>query len=324
MNAIIGLGQLLQNTPLSTSQRSYIEKINSASQSLLGLLNDILDHSKIEAGKMSVERTEFDLNAVLDNLSAVTHSRALEKTLELRFEVPAELPMRLLGDPLRLGQVLLNLVSNAIKFSQQGVVVLRISEISRLGQDIQLCFEVEDEGIGMSREQLDRLFESFAQGDASTTRRYGGTGLGLAISRNLIRLMGGEIDVRSTPGRGSSFRFEIGCGLPLEPQPRFDLPRDLYGLKVLVVEDNSQTLAMTSGWLTTFGCQVTAVDSGLAALERLSVDTDATVLVVLDWRMPVLDGLETARRIRQLPLSQQPALMMTTAYLSDEDRKSVV
>ena len=318
MNAIIGLGQLLQNTPLSPSQRSYIEKINSASQSLLGLLNDILDHSKIEAGKLNVERTEFDLNAVLDNLSAVTHSRALEKDLELRFEVPAELPMRLLGDPLRLGQVLLNLVSNAIKFSEHGVVVLRIDEVSRIGESLQLAFEVSDEGIGMDAEQVARLFESFSQGDASTTRRYGGTGLGLSISRNLIRLMGGEISVHSEPGKGSTFRFEIRCGLPLEPQPRCDLPRDLYGLPVLLVEDNPQTLAATEAWLTAFGCHVTAAHGGLQALETLASQEHSFALVVLDWRMPDLNGIETARRIRQLPLATQPALLMATAYLSDE------
>ncbi|MES2884714.1 MAG: PAS domain-containing protein [Pseudomonadota bacterium] len=318
MNAIIGLGQLLQATPLSPHQRSYLDKINTASQSLLGILNDILDHSKIEAGKMSLERTEFDLNGVLDNLAAVTHLKAIEKDLELRFEVPVDLPMRLLGDPLRLGQVLLNLASNAIKFSERGTVVVRLSEVTRADGELRLAFEVSDEGIGLSPQQIEGLFQSFAQGDASTTRKYGGTGLGLSIARNLIRLMGGDIEVRSRLGVGSVFRFEACVGLPLTPQPRYELPRDLQGLHALVVDDNAETLAVTEGWLAAFGLVVSSADGGMAALQVLGEAEQPFSLVVLDWRMPGLDGVETAERIRQLPLAPQPALMMSTAYVNDE------
>ncbi|MES2683931.1 MAG: PAS domain-containing protein [Pseudomonadota bacterium] len=318
MNAIIGLGQLLQQTPLTGSQRSYLDKINTASQSLLAILNDILDHSKIEAGKMSLERTEFDLNTVLDNLSAVTHLKAAEKNLELRFEVPPGLPMRVLGDPLRLGQILLNLTSNAIKFSERGTVVVRLGEVARSDSELRLAIEVCDEGIGLSQAQIEGLFQSFAQADASTTRKYGGTGLGLSIARNLIRLMDGDIEVRSALGAGSVFRFEASLGLSLVPQPRYDLPRDLYGLHALIVDDNIETCTATEGWLRAFGFEVIQVDSGLAALQTLSRMPAKFALVVLDWRMPGLNGLETAERIRKLPLQPQPALMMSTAYVNEE------
>ena len=318
MNAIIGLGQLMQQTVLTSAQRGYLDKINTASQSLLSILNDILDHSKIEAGKMSLERTEFDLNTVLDGLSAVTHLKAVEKDLELRFEVPTNLPMRLVGDPLRLGQVLLNLTSNAIKFSERGTVVVSVAEVARSDNKLRLAFQVSDQGIGLSAAQIDNLFQSFAQGDASTTRKYGGTGLGLSIARNLIRLMEGDIQVQSAPGVGSTFRFEIAVEVSDEPQPHYGLPRDLYGLKALVVDDNSETRAAIEGWLQAFGCEVAGVESGLAALERLQNDGGGYALVVLDWRMPDLNGVETATRIRALPLTTQPALLMATAYVNEE------
>ena len=317
MNAIIGLGQLLQQTTLTPHQRGYLEKINSASQALLGILNDVLDLSKIEAGKMSLERVEFDLNAVLDSLSALTHLKAAEKELELGFDVPPGLPMRLLGDPLRLGQVLLNLTSNAVKFSEQGTVTVQVREVDRQGNTIRLAFEVRDQGIGLSQEQIAGLFQSFVQADASTTRKYGGTGLGLAISQNLIQLMGGTITVESAIGKGSAFRFEASFELASHPQPRYDLPRDVYGLRALVVEDHADTRAVLEAWLQAFGFVVHGVDSGAAALELLSSGQEPYVLVLLDWRMPEMTGIELAERIHRLSLAQPPALMMATAYISD-------
>ncbi len=320
MNAIIGLGQLLQKTPLSHHQRTYLDKINTASQSLLAILNDILDHSKIEAGKMSLERLEFDLNTVLDNLSAVTYLRAAEKNLELRFELPPGLPMRLLGDSLRLGQVLLNLTSNAIKFSHQGAVVVRVSEIAREGTELSLAFSVSDQGIGLSAEQIDGVFQSFSQGDASTTRNYGGTGLGLSISRKLIRLMGGDITVESTLGVGSVFRFEVSMGLPVVAQSKFELPRDLHGLPALVIEDNPETRAVTEDWLRAFGFTVTGAESGRAGLQLIEVQASGHApyaLVVLDWRMQGMNGVDIAERIRHLPLDNQPAVLMTTADINE-------
>jgi len=247
----------------------------------------------------------------------MTHLKAAEKELELRFEVPTTLPMRLMGDPLRLGQVLLNLTSNAIKFSERGQVVVRVSEGSRDATGLRLVFEVIDEGIGLTPDQIDRLFNSFAQGDASTTRKYGGTGLGLSISRNLVRLMDGEISVVSAPGHGSTFRFDALVGLPPEPQPRYDLPRDLFGLHALVVDDNVATCSAMAGWLAAFGFTVSEAQSGEAALQQIQSGEHPFALVVLDWRMPDLNGAEVAERIRALPLPQQPAVLMASAYVNE-------
>ena len=318
MNAIIGLGQLLTQTTLSEHQRGHLEKINTASQSLLGILNDILDLSKIEAGKMTLERTEFDLSNVFDDLSAVTHLKAIEKNIELRFEVQPGTPLRLLGDPLRLGQVLLNLTSNAIKFSDAGEVVVRVREHSRDAGELRLCFEVSDQGIGLAPEQIARLFDSFAQGDASTTRKYGGTGLGLSISRNLIRLMGGEIEVQSTLGEGSVFRFEASVGLPIEPQQQYSLPTALRGLRALVIDDQPQARKLTQDWLDAFGLKATGVADCHEGLAVIAAAELPFALVIFDRMMPGLDGFETARRICALPLQTQPALMMATRFVNDE------
>ena len=326
MNAIIGLGQLLEQTTLTGTQRGYLDKINAASQSLLGILNDILDHSKIEAGKMGLERIEFDLNSVLDQLSAVTHVKAIEKGIELRFELPPGLPMQLVGDPMRLGQVLLNLTSNAIKFSERGTVLLRIYELgqhddaTQLGFDdvVQLGFEVSDQGIGLSQAQIDGLFQSFAQADASTTRKYGGTGLGLSIARNLIRLMDGDIAVESTPGQGSVFRFDACFRRPETPQPSYKLPDALQGLKTLVVDHDEQNRANIERWLTAFGCTVTGVEGGLLAIQQLQQAEPTFGLVVLESRTPGLNGLETAEQIRNLSLTAQPALLMAARYVDEE------
>ena len=319
MNAIIGLGQLALVSGLSPRQRDYVAKILSASQSLLGIINDILDLSKIEAGKMSLERTEFDLNHVLDNLAGLMNLRAAEKHLELCFELPPGLPTRLLGDPLRLGQVLTNLTGNAVKFSDSGDIRLRISEVGREERGLRLRFEVIDQGIGLSPEQIRGLFESFAQGDASTTRKYGGTGLGLSISRNLVRLMGGEISVESVPGQGSCFRFDAVMELPEAPQPRYDLPRDLYGLRVLVVDDNTMSREVLVGWLNAFGCATEGAASGGDALALLAqAGNQPYALAFIDWHMPDLNGIETVRRLRQLALPTPPAVVICSAFASEE------
>ena len=318
MNAIIGLGQLLMSTELSAPQRGHLEKMNTASQSLLGILNDILDLSKIEAGKMILERTEFDLSSVLDNLSAVTHLKAIEKNLDLRFEVMPGTPLRLLGDPLRLGQVLLNLTSNAIKFSHAGSVVVRVSQQGWEAGELRLCFEVADQGIGLAPEQIARLFDSFAQADASTTRKYGGTGLGLSISRNLVRLMGGEIEVQSVLGEGSVFRFEAQVGLPKEPQKQYLLPAAAHGLHVLVIDDQPQARKLTQDWLTAFGMNVSVAANCLDGLSTILKAQQPFSLVIFDRVMPGMDGFETAQCIQNLHLTASPVMMMATRYVNDE------
>ena len=321
MNAIIGLGQLALRSQLNPRQHDYVRKILSASQSLLAIINDILDLSKIEAGKMGLERTEFDLNHVLDNLASLMNLRASEKRLELYFELEPDLPTRLIGDPLRLGQVLINLTTNAVKFSETGDIRLRIRELQRQDSQLRLCFEVIDQGIGLSAEQLSGLFESFAQGDASITRKYGGTGLGLSISRNLVRLMGGEMQVESEPGRGSTFRFDAQLELPAAPQPRLDLPRDLQGLRVLVVDDNRMGREVMSRALQAFGCRAETAADGDEALERVAraaAEGDPHVLAFIDWQMPVLNGVETAVRLRELELPVPPAVVICSSFAGEE------
>ena len=319
MNAIIGLGQLALRSQLNPRQHDYVRKILAASQSLLGIINDILDLSKIEAGKMGLERTEFDLNHVLDDLAGLINLRASEKRLELGFELPPGLPTRLVGDPLRLGQVLINLITNAVKFSERGDIRLKVREVGREGSQLRLCFAVSDQGIGLSADQITGLFESFAQADASTTRKYGGTGLGLSISRNLVRLMGGEMRVESEPGRGSTFSFETLLELPPAAQPRFELPADLQGLRVLVVDDNAMSRELMGDWLRAFGCRVDAVADGGEALRRLAdAQENSYVLAFVDWLMPGLNGVETAQRVAALGLPQPPALVICSAFASED------
>ncbi|ROH89607.1 response regulator [Stagnimonas aquatica] len=318
MNAIIGLGQLALQTELSPRQRDYIGKIQTASQSLLGIISDILDLSKIEAGRMQLERVEFDLNHVLEDLAGLIGLRAAEKSLDLRFELPTDLPTRLIGDPLRLGQVLLNLASNAIKFSDAGEVCLRIREAGREGSGLRLRFELRDQGIGLSAEQIRRLFESFAQGDATTTRKYGGTGLGLSISRNLVRLMGGEIGVESSPGQGSCFHFDALLELPAGEQPRYRLPPDLQGCRALVVDGRRGSAELLVSWLKAYGCRAEPVATGELALARLAqAGTDPYRLLLLDWDLPGLSGVETVQRLYGLGLAPRPALVMLSSLLGE-------
>lgn len=209
MNAIIGMSQLCLQTQLDRKQRNYVEKIERASQSLLGIINDILDFSKIEAGKLDIEVVPFQLDSILEDLGDMFSERAADKQLELLFAVAPSVPSHLEGDPLRLGQVLINLMNNAIKFTERGEVMLSISELSREQDEVILRFAVRDSGIGLTAEQQARLFKSFSQADTSTTRKYGGTGLGLAISKQLVELMGGEIGVESQFGNGSCFFFTV-------------------------------------------------------------------------------------------------------------------
>ncbi|MDP3859617.1 MAG: PAS domain-containing protein [Stagnimonas sp.] len=319
MNAIIGLGQLALGSGLSGRQQDYVGKIVTASQSLLGIINDILDLSKIEAGKMGLERAEFDLNHVLDHLAGLMNLRVAEKGLELGFELAPGLPTRLIGDPLRLGQVLTNLIGNAVKFSASGEIRLRISERDRQGRLLRLGFEVIDQGIGLSQEQIQGLFESFVQADASTTRKYGGTGLGLSISRNLVRLMGGEMSVVSEPGQGSRFSFEALMELPDTAQPHYELPRDLQGLRVLVVDDSAMCRELLSACLNDYGCAAEPVASGAVALEKLAQAGDRPyALAFIDFQMPGLSGIETVRRLRRLSLPRPPALVMCAAFPGEE------
>lgn len=324
MNAIVGLSHLAMKTDLDSKQRDYVAKIQSSAYVLLGIINDILDLSKIEANKLKLEATEFHLDHILDRVSALVTLQAEEKGLELCISRPMNLPLVLIGDPLRLGQVLTNLATNAVKFTARGEIVIAVELVSHEDDKAVLRFSVRDTGIGLSDEQQAGLFRPFTQADNSTTRKYGGTGLGLVISKQLVALMGGQISVESVPGRGSTFTFTAAFGVqPDEAAAVSGIPSDLRNMKALVVDDSLSAREILADMLTSLSLQVTAVASGEAALTELERAAQAGErfydLILLDWKMPGMDGIETARRIKSLKgLPNKPIILMVTAYGIEE------
>lgn len=328
MNAIIGFSGLVLKTGLDERQHDYLTKIDRASQTLLGIINDILDFSKIEAGKMVLESILFSLDEVFENIASLIVVKAQEKGVELLFDIKPEVPKMLLGDPLRLGQVLINLANNAVKFTDHGQIVIAAETTpgrSRPGcGEVCLRFSVQDSGIGMSKDQVERLFVSFAQADNSTTRRYGGSGLGLVISKQLVEMMDGEIRVESKPGSGSRFWFTARFGRGLDPPGTLrDCPESLVGTRILLVDDNAAARQILSDLLVSFKFSVTVAASGDAALKILEQSADAPYqLVVLDYKMPGMNGIETAGAIKSnTKLARIPAVLMITAYGRAEIRK---
>jgi PAS domain S-box-containing protein len=326
MNAILGMSYLALQSGLNPQQHNYIQKVHASAESLLGIINDILDFSKIEAGKLDMESIPFSLADVMDNLASLVGLKAEEKGLELLFVEPPELPTALLGDPSRLGQVLLNLGNNAVKFTEHGEVLVGVAVVERDAASATLRFEVRDTGIGMSAEQQQRLFQPFSQADASTSRRYGGTGLGLAISRHLVRLMGGELEVDSTPDRGSRFHFKVRFGLPPErpAQPRALLREGaLLGTRALIVDDNSCARELLAEMTGALGLKVDTAPNGLDAVRQVAL-ADARDepydLLLLDWKMPGMDGVECARVLsqRERPRHPTPPVLMLTAFSRGE------
>lgn len=304
LNALLGTSQLLQDTSLDQTQRAYIATQLNSGQALLHVIDDILDYSKIVAGKIEPEDCDFNLPDLLDECLEVLSLKAREKSLALVCERARELPVHVRGDPGRLRQVLLNLMGNAIKFTDHGVVQLRASIGAEEDSGIRLRFEVEDSGIGIAADKLPQLFTSFTQADSSTARRYGGTGLGLAISKELVELMGGRIAVSSTPGQGTLFRFDVRLQKALPPvdaspvEPA--MPGSCAGARVLVVEDNPVNQMVTREFLRKLGAEARLVASGQEALELLERNTSERFDVILmDCEMPLMDGFETTRRLRQ-------------------------
>jgi PAS domain S-box-containing protein len=319
MNAVIGMTHLALKTELTSKQRDYLAKIQSSANSLLGIINDILDFSKIEAGKLDMESIDFNLDEVLDNLGNLVTVKAQEKKdLEVLFATAQDVPRFLVGDPLRLGQILINLANNAVKFTEQGEIVVSTELLKRDEGRVNLKFAVSDTGIGLTPEQAGRLFQSFTQADTSTTRKFGGTGLGLAISKRLVEMMNGEIWVKSEPGQGSTFNFTAVFGLGEEKAERhFTTTPDMRGMKVLVVDDNATSREIFEEMLASFSFDVTQAASGKEGLVELenAPEEDPIELVIMDWKMPGMDGIETARRIKQHPgLKHIPAIIMATAY----------
>jgi PAS domain S-box-containing protein len=323
MNAILGMTHLALKTDLTPKQQDYLKKIHVSANSLLGIINDILDFSKIEAGKLEMESIGFHLDEVLDNLATLVTVKAEEKEgLEVLFRTDPNIPRALVGDPLRLGQVLINLANNGVKFTERGEIVVS-TELAHLGdKTVEVQFAVRDTGIGLTQEQTARLFTSFSQADTSITRKYGGTGLGLTISKRLVEMMGGKIWVESTPGEGSTFFFTALFGIGRdEHKTRHVPPPDLRGLKVLVVDDSPTSREIFEGMLESFSFEVTLAASGEEGLEEIqkSIEVRPYDLVVMDWKLPGMDGIEAAKRIKQdSRLSRFPAIVLVTAYGREE------
>jgi PAS domain S-box-containing protein len=317
MNAIIGMTHLIKMTELSVAQRDYLNKIDISAKSLLGIINDVLDLSKIEAGMLTVESVGFKLEQVLEQLTSIVSPRANEKKLEFLINVDRDVPPAIQGDPMRLAQILINLCNNAVKFTEEGAVVVGISTVEKDAERARLRFTVRDDGIGIKPEQLQDLFQPFTQADASTTRKYGGTGLGLSLCNQLIELMGGEIGVESDFGKGSLFWFEVDFPVYREEKVSATLPCELQGKPALVVDDNPTSRVILKGMLEYMGLSVTTAKSGREALDILHgrEAEGGFSLLVVDWRMPGMDGLETAEAVlADEAIKVKPPMFMVSAY----------
>ncbi|MFM5747707.1 response regulator [Aeromonas caviae] len=320
MNAILGMSHLALQTRLDPQQFDYVSKIQRSAQHLLGIINDILDFSKIEAGKLDLERIEFDLDHVLENLATLVGEKAEAKGIELLFEVDHQLDTLLYGDPLRLGQILINYANNAVKFTEQGEILVKVSCLEKQPQEVLLHCSVQDTGIGMSQEQQQRLFQSFQQADSSTTRKYGGTGLGLAISRKLAELMGGEVGVQSEPGQGSTFWFTARLGRGRR-RSRYLPSLDLRGRRMLVADDSASARTIMAALLRSMSFVVDTAESGQQALQMIAgaeQEGQPYEVVLLDWHMPGLDGIETGRRLIARGMGPRPYRVMVTGYGREE------
>ncbi|MBF0421646.1 MAG: response regulator [Magnetococcales bacterium] len=323
MNAIIGLSHLCLQTRLTAKQKDYIRKVHTSATSLLGIINDILDFSKIDAGRLDMESIEFTLDEVLGNLSSMVSIKAHEKHLEFIMRPAVDIPRVLVGDPLRLGQILLNLASNSVKFTQKGEVSIATHLLERDDQGVRLQFVIQDTGIGMTGEQIDRLFQAFSQADSSITRRYGGTGLGLAISKRLIALMDGSIQVESQVGVGSRFQFDVRLGVGREVPVKPSLPGSHFaGMRALVVDDNVNACDVMTFYLNSFSFIVDQVQGGqeaILAVRQADQNDTPYSLVLIDYMMPEVDGITAATTIRfQLALRSPPLLIVATAYGEEE------
>jgi signal transduction histidine kinase/CheY-like chemotaxis protein len=333
MNAIIGMSHLALQSDLNQKQRNYISKVKRAAENLLGIINDILDFSKIEAGKLTIEETEFRIEEVMDHLEDLVGLKAEDKGLVLKFLPAPDVPAALIGDPLRLGQILINLGNNAVKFTDAGEIHIGIETVSRQDDQVVLHFWVTDTGIGMTPEQCGRMFQSFSQADSSTTRKYGGTGLGLAISKNLVELMNGRIWVDSISGTGSTFHFHAQFGVQAGEQgavyqherpsagSQAEAMKRLAGSRVLLVEDNEMNQELAVELLRSASIRVVVAANGQEALDVLARDSRFDG-VLMDCQMPVMDGYAATLALRAIPaLATLPVIAMTANAMAGDKEK---
>ena len=323
MNGILGMTELALDTPLNAEQREYLGLVKSSADSLLTIINDILDFSKIEAGKLTLEDVDFPLRDSLEDTVRTLAVRAHVKGLELACHIPPDVPDYLLGDPGRLRQVVVNLAGNAIKFTEQGEIVVEVQVQEKTPKNVLLHFAVRDTGIGIPQEKQQVIFEAFAQADTSTTRKYGGTGLGLAITTQLVSLMGGRLWVESEVDRGSVFHFtaRFGMGTAPAPRPAADAP-SIQGLPVLVVDDNATNRRILEEVLTNWRMRPTAVDGGAKALAEIARAHEAGkpyALILLDAMMPGMDGFHLAEEIKHRPGLMGATMMMLSSAGQRED-----
>jgi PAS domain S-box-containing protein len=319
MNAVLGMAELLADTGLSGEQRRYLDIMVANGSALLELINSILDLAKIEAGRMSIEKTDFDLTDLVEKTISTFGIRAHGKGLELAARIEPGVPDRLTGDPLRLRQVLINLLGNAVKFTEIGQIVLNVAKVPGSAREGDLMFSVTDTGIGIQPDKLQQIFSSFEQADSSTTRKYGGSGLGLAIAKRLTELMGGQITLESQLGKGSKFSFTVQFGLaPRILSPATQVVLSLAGYRALVVDDNQINRLIIREMMTGCGAEIDEAESGEQAVELvMTARSRAYQIILLDMRMPGIDGLEVARRIRAVHLPVKPIILM----LSSDDVK---
>jgi len=321
MNAVLGMTSLLQKTELTGRQQSLVDQVRASAHLLLGLLNDILDLSRIEAGKLVFEQVDFSLDSVLTDLAMVVRDRIGDKDIEVLFDVGPDVPRMLRGDPVRLQQVLVNLVTNATKFTDHGEIVVSARLDGSAGDDCRIRFEVRDTGIGIAAADAERLFEPFTQADESSTRRQGGVGLGLAICRRLVEAMHGQIGVESEPGKGSSFHFTVVLGRGQRADEARSVHGDLVGSRVLIVDDNSTARNVFCSMLGALRFRADAVESGreaLAQIENARREGAPYRLVIADWKMPGMDGIELVGRLRDRPAIEPPAAILVTAFGGNE------
>ncbi len=326
MNGVIGMSALLLDTSLNEEQKDYTEIIRSSADALLAVINDILDYSKIEAGKLEMESFGFNLRTTVEDVLDILALKAQEKGLEISGRISPDVPTLVVGDPVRLKQVLMNLMNNAIKFTSEGEVVIRVDRMEKQGEQARIHFSVTDTGIGIPEEKRQQIFESFTQVDASTTRRFGGTGLGLAITRNLVHLMGGTISVESTEGRGSTFRFTVVLGQQPEEVEMLNLPDKVRGQRILVVDDNATNRLILTEFIKSWGCEHDCAASGEEGLDLLRTalrEGTPFDMVITDMMMPEMDGEMFANQIKKDPELRSTTLILLTSMAGRNDEPSL-